>query len=109
MPWGDHAPLDDQPRAFLSLAARGSRPDPWQMDFTGPLLVEGRARYLLSVEDDHSRYALACRLCPDQTMASAWPVLWELFGSAGLPRQILTDNGFAPRGPSSGGLSWLEA
>jgi transposase InsO family protein len=82
--------------------------DLWQMDFKGPLLVEGRPRYLLSIEDDHSRYALACRLCPDQTMASVWPVLWGAFGHAGLPRQILTDNGFAPRGPSKGGLSWLE-
>lgn len=82
--------------------------DLWQMDFKGPLLVEGRPRYLLSIEDDHSRYALACRLCPDQTMASVWPVLWGVFGHAGLPRQILTDNGFAPRGPSKGGLSWLE-
>lgn len=59
--------------------------------------------------DDHSRYALALALCPDQTMATAWPVLWDLFGEVGLPEAILSDNGFAPRGPATFGLSWLEA
>jgi transposase InsO family protein len=81
----------------------------WQMDFKGPLSVAGQPRYLLSVLDDHSRYALALRLCADQTMATVWPTLWDLFGQAGLPEAILSDNGFAPRGPSSFGLSWLEA
>jgi transposase InsO family protein len=81
----------------------------WQMDFKGPLTVEGRPRYLLSLLDDHSRYALALRLCPDQTMATVWPILWGLFGETGLPEGILSDNGFAPRGPSTVGLSWLEA
>ena len=77
----------------------------WQMDFKGPL----HGRYLLTVEDDCSRYLLALALCPDQTMAAAWAVLWAAFGRAGLPDAILSDNGFAPRGPAAGGLSWLEA
>jgi transposase InsO family protein len=81
----------------------------WQIDYKGPLRVEGKSRYLLSVLDDHSRYALALALCPDQTMATAWPVLWDLFGGVGLPEAILSDNGFAPRGPAAFGLSWLEA
>jgi transposase InsO family protein len=81
----------------------------WQMDFKGPLRVAGHARYLLSVLDDHSRYALALKLCPDQAMATVWPILWGLFAQAGLPQAILSDNGFAPRGPATVGLSWLEA
>jgi transposase InsO family protein len=81
----------------------------WQMDFKGPLAGPPRRRYLLTVEDDCSRYLLAVRLVADQTMASAWAVLWPLWGAVGLPLAILSDNGFAPRGPAEGGLSWLEA
>jgi transposase InsO family protein len=81
----------------------------WQVDFKGPLAGAPAPRYLLTVLDDHSRYLLALALCPDQTMATAWGVLWDVFGAAGLPAAVLSDNGFAPRGPSAGGLSWLEA
>jgi transposase InsO family protein len=81
----------------------------WQMDFKGPLAGPPLRRYLLTVEDDCSRYLLAVRLCPDQTMASVWTVLWPLWADAGLPLAILSDNGFAPRGPAEHGLSWLEA
>jgi len=81
----------------------------WQMDFKGPLAQMTTRRYLLTVEDDHSRYLVALRLVPDQTMASVWRVLWPLWGEVGLPEAILSDNGFAPRGPAEHGLSWLEA
>jgi transposase InsO family protein len=81
----------------------------WQMDFKGPLQGPSQRRYLLTIEDDHSRYLLAVRLCPDQTMASVWTVLWPLLATTGLPLAILSDNGFAPRGPAEHGLSWLEA
>jgi len=81
----------------------------WQIDYKGPLDGLPQRRYLLTVLDDHSRYLLALRLCPDQTMATAWTALWTLFGEAGLPEAILSDNGFGPRGASVGGLSWLEA
>lgn len=81
----------------------------WQMDFKGPLGAGGPKRYLFTVLDDHARYLLALSLCADQTMPTAWSALWELFGAAGLPESILSDNGFGPRGPSVGGLSWLEA
>jgi hypothetical protein len=79
------------------------------MDYKGPLAGPRSTRYLLTVIDDHSRHLLALRLCPDQTMATAWAALWELLGEVGLPAAILSDNGFAPRGPSTHGLSWLEA
>jgi transposase InsO family protein len=81
----------------------------WQMDFKGPLFDAGPKLYLFSVLDDHSRYLLCLRLCPDQTMAAAWRALWALFAEAGLPESILSDNGFGPRGASAGGLSWIEA
>jgi transposase InsO family protein len=81
----------------------------WQMDFKGPLARAPGRRYLLTIADDPSRYLLALRLVPDQTMASAWGVLWPLLGEVGLPVAILSDNGFAPRGPAGHGPSWLEA
>jgi transposase InsO family protein len=81
----------------------------WQMDYKGPLWDTGPKRYLFTVIDDHSRYLLALPVCTDQTMATAWAALWALFGEVGLPESILSDNGFGPRGPSVGGLSWLEA
>jgi transposase InsO family protein len=79
----------------------------WQMDFKGPLWDTGPKRYLFTVIDDHSRYLLA--VCSDQTMQTAWSALWDIFGEAGLPESILSDNGFGPRGASVGGLSWMEA
>jgi transposase InsO family protein len=81
----------------------------WQIDFKGPLAGAPARRYLLTVEDDHSRYLLALPLVPDQTMASVWRVLWPLWGEVGLPEAVLSGNGFAPRGPAEHGLSWLEA
>ena len=81
----------------------------WQMDFKGPLAGAPSRRYLLTIEDDHSRFLLALRLLSDQTMASVWQTLWPLLSATGLPLAILTDNGFAPRGPAEHGLSWLEA
>src|SRR5262249_49004077 len=81
----------------------------WQMDFKGPLVGPPQRRYLLTVEDDGSRSLLAVRRCPDQTRASVWAVLWPLLAAAGLPLAILSEDGFAPRGPAEHGLSWLEA
>lgn len=72
------------------------------MDFKGPLFDAGPKRYLFTVLDDHSRYLLAVGLCADQMMQTAWATLWDVFGEAGLPESILSDNGFGPRGPSVG-------
>lgn len=86
---------------------RAAPNDLWQMDFKGPLAGWPHPRYLLSVVDDHSRYLLAVRLCPDMTMGTVWDVLWPLFGQVGLPEGILSDNAFGGRGHGTA-LSWLE-
>src|SRR5262249_30682089 len=78
----------------------------WQCDFKGPLEVERRHVYPFTVLDDHSRFLLAVRPCFDQTMATAWDILWDVFGEVGLPQGLLCDNAFGTRGP---GLSWFEA
>jgi transposase InsO family protein len=93
------------PQRFERRAAN----DLWQMDFKGPLPGWPQPRYLFSVIDDHSRYLLAVRLCRDMTMATAWAALWALFGTAGVPCAILSDNAFGSRGHGSSCPSWLEA
>jgi transposase InsO family protein len=86
----------------------------WQVDFKGPLEVARRDTTPLAVVDDHSRYLLAYRPCADRTMATAWDVLWGVFGEVGLPEQLLADNGFrAQQGLAAGapapGLGWFDA
>jgi transposase len=78
----------------------------WQCDFKGGLEVERLRVYPFTVLDDHSRFLLALRSCLDQTMHSAWTVLWHLFGEVGLPESLLCDNAFGTR---QLGLSWFES
>jgi len=80
----------------------------WQCDFKGPLEVAKQRVHPFTILDDHSRYLLALRPCLDLTMATAWSILWELFGSVGLPECLLCDNAFGSRYHAPG-LSWFEA
>jgi transposase InsO family protein len=79
----------------------------WQVDFKGPVTFQRCKRHLFDILDDHSRYALACELVEDKTMATAWRILWQLFGDVGLPESLLCDNAFAAVGGT--GLSWFDA
>jgi transposase InsO family protein len=88
---------------------RGAAHQLWQCDFKGALEGQRRKLFPLTVLDDHSRCLLALRLCPDVTRASAWAVLWEVFGAFGLPEELLTDNAFGTQFPHRPGLSWFEA
>jgi transposase InsO family protein len=89
------------------------RPEPndlWQVDHKGPVEVDRRKLLPLSVIDDCSRYALAFEPLVDRTMRRTWAVLWNVFGEAGLPRQILSDNAFGTMGIDKPvGLSWFDA
>lgn len=99
-----HAPLPP-PLSF-------ERPTPnelWQLDFKGPIEVAHQRVFPFAVLDDHSRYLLALHACPNCTMHTAWDILWQAFGDAGLPEGILADNAFGTRGQNALGLSWFEA
>jgi transposase-like protein len=96
-------PLEPSPRRFERNAAN----ELWQVDFKGPLEFRRRKFQLFDVLDDHSRFALASELVDDKTMATAWAILWRLFGEVGLPETILCDNAFAATGNT--GLSWFDA
>jgi transposase InsO family protein len=99
----------EEPKAPPQFFAR-SRPNAlWQCDFKGPVEVARRKLHPFTVLDDHSRFLLALRPCPDVTMASAWAVLWETFGEFGLPEELLCDNAFGTQYPGLPTLSWFEA
>lgn len=57
---------------------RFERPEPnqlWQLDFKGWLEIDRQRVHPLTVLDDHSRFLLALRCCPDQTHARVWAIL----------------------------------
>ncbi len=86
-------PPDPHPK----VVQRFERPNPndlWQTDYKR--LGHHRARKdSLSVLDDCGRFCIALQVVPDQTLESAWSVLWEAFAEFGLPAQMLSDNGTA--------------
>jgi len=86
-----------------------SRPNElWQCDFKGYLEVARQRVYPFTVLDDHSRYLFTVHPCLDQTMQTAWNILWRLFGEVGLPQELLCDNAFGTHHQQPG-LSWFEA
>lgn len=80
----------------------------WQCDFKGYLEVARQRVFPFTVLDDHSRYLFAVQPCFDQTMKTAWDVLWQVFGEVGLPESLLCDNAFGNHNRTPG-LSWFEA
>jgi len=68
----------------------------WQVDFKKVGTRKNR-REAMSVLDDSRRYCIALEVVPDQTLKSAWEVLWNSFGEFGLPAGMLSDNGPAFR------------
>jgi transposase InsO family protein len=80
----------------------------WQCDFKGYLEVARQRVFPFTVLDDHSRYLFAVQPCLDQTMNTAWEILWLIFGEVGLPEALLCDNAFGNRYLTPG-LSWFEA
>lgn len=66
----------------------------WQMDFKGEFRLDnGDWCYPLTIVDDHSRFALSTRACPNQRRATVKDHLQAIFGRYGLPGAILCDNG----------------
>ena len=66
----------------------------WQMDFKGHFLLGDHKRcHPLTVLDDHSRYSLCLKACPNERTATVQQQLIETFRRYGLPEQMLMDNG----------------
>jgi transposase InsO family protein len=66
----------------------------WQMDFKGYFaLQEGGYCHPLTVLDDHSRFLLGLRACPNETRQTVQEQLCTIFRCYGLPERMLMDNG----------------
>jgi transposase InsO family protein len=66
----------------------------WQMDFKGYFsLEEGGDCHPLTILDDHSRYLIGLKACPNETRRTVQLHLCEVFSHFGLPERMLMDNG----------------
>ena len=66
----------------------------WQMDFKGYFcLTEGGNCHPLTIIDDHSRYLIGLKACPNETRKTVQEHLCEVFSYYGLPDRMLMDNG----------------
>lgn len=66
----------------------------WQADFKGNFLLGDDVRvFPLTVLDDHSRFSIALKACPDHGLTTVKGHLTGAFRRYGLPDRILVDNG----------------
>lgn len=66
----------------------------WQMDFKGYFALEaGGYCHPLTVLDDHSRFLVGLKACPNETHATVQRQLTAIFEQYGLPERMLMDNG----------------
>jgi transposase InsO family protein len=66
----------------------------WQMDFKGYFALNaGGYCHPLTVIDDHSRFLLGLKACPDETYPTVQAQLSAIFEQFGLPERMLMDNG----------------
>jgi len=66
----------------------------WQMDFKGFFALEqGGYCHPLSVLDDHSRFLVGLKACPNETRTTVQEQLTGIFRCYGLPERMLMDNG----------------
>jgi len=68
--------------------------DLWQMDFKGKFqLLTKQSCYPLTIIDDHSRFSLCLKACPNEQFLPVKKQLTYTFDKYGLPNQINFDNG----------------
>src|SRR5512133_1719146 len=66
----------------------------WQMDFKGFFALQsGGYCHPLTVIDDHSRFLVGLKACPNETHSTVQSQLTAIFEQFGLPERILMDNG----------------
>lgn len=88
------------PRAFTRFEHAAPN-DLWQMDFKGHVPCGETRCHPLTVLDDHSRYNVVLRACPDERTATVRDSLIGAFRTYGLPLRIAVDNG-SPWGDREG-------
>jgi transposase InsO family protein len=86
--------------------------DLWQMDFKGYFpLGSGQRCHPLTVLDDHSRFLVGLKACPDESVSTVQQHVTTLFREFGLPARMLMDNarlwGGPPEYPYTRFTVWL--
>jgi putative transposase len=91
-------------------AVRASRPNEvWTVDFKGQFrLGDASLCYPLTVQDQWSRYVLACRGMVSPQLWGVRAAMERLFREVGLPEAIQTDNGQPFASPGLCGLTRLN-
>lgn len=80
----------------------------WQMDFKGFFtMTSGGNCHPLTVIDDHSRFLVGLRACPNETTKTVQDHLTAVFEQFGLPDSLLMDNGSQWRDNHYGSCSFL--
>ena len=67
--------------------------DAWQIDATRWVLADAREVWVMDLIDDHSRLALAARVCAGPSADAAWGTFCEATERWGLPAHVMSDNG----------------
>lgn len=67
--------------------------DCWQMDFKGYITIDSGQCHPLDIIDDHSRYCLCLKACPNERKLTVKECLTEVFRRYGIPLSMLMDNG----------------
>lgn len=100
------APAESQAGGYTSFVADEPN-DMWQMDFKGWFMCGTGRCDPFDVLDDHSRYNLTLEACYNPDTVSVQASLTQVFGTYGLPKWILCDNG-QPWGTSQAGYRWTK-
>jgi transposase InsO family protein len=75
--------------------------DLWQMDFKGDFQMgNGQRCHPLTVLDDHSRFLVGLKACPNETTKTVQDHVTTLFREFGLPARMLMDHGSPWSGPA---------
>jgi transposase InsO family protein len=98
-----HGRVDPKDSVKHRAFQRFEHPNPnqlWQMDFKGHFATQKARCHPLTVLDDHSRFSLGLRACPDQRTGTVKDGLTSIFRRYGLPDRMTMDNG-SPWGSDS--------
>jgi len=109
-----HGQLDAARSTTQTPPQRFERPHPnelWQMDFKGHFALETGRCHPLGVLDDHSRYNLCLKACPNERRPTVQTALTDTFRHYGLPEGMLMDHGppwgYDPEHPYTRLALWL--
>jgi transposase InsO family protein len=96
------------PPAEVQRFERAQPNELWQMDFKGHFPMEDGTRcHPLTMLDDHSRFSLALRACPDEQWSTVQREMIRVFATHGLPQEMLMDNGSPWRDPHDRSITRL--